>query len=568
MMAQAAGNVYYYDEAPANSAYYDGAGTGAPRLYVKIAATDITANEVKLHVEGIVNRVEQEIVDDTLPMAATAPQIAETSSSAITLSFDVPEGMQADLEIDGMLYENVTSPFIHDSLNPDEEHTYRLRYTNTLGSGEFSEQVSAKTDLDPYRNVISGAVATANSYEDIPGDSYPPQNLVDDDLASQWYSNWDDQKYYTEPKIIDIDLQMAYQLDKLEYINDGTSQILDHEILISKDGVHYEQVDASVWEKQYQNDYEFDGRIARYVRIISHDQRFNSGNEIRIYKVDGTDGFSEADCNGDRILNHDDLTFLKNYMGVDQNNQRLWNQVKEADFSCNGIIDAYDLMFVASRLDGGVRDPQDEVSGMISFTADKTSVKKGDTVTISVNTHDFVNVYALNFELLLDAEKLSSAVCPDNVCTADSPFTAGEFTEGMLDYSKSGETQIEGKDHVRFYGAFSFVGDNGPLQGDGVIATIELTALQDIEEIDMILNDVQVISSGGTIADASWKDDGGEEGPGTDPGEGEKPGEGEDTPKPGDDGDTGVNTQQGMMLALFAAAGASAVIAYRRRQRQ
>lgn len=225
-------------------------------------------------------------------------------------------------------------------------------------------------------------------------------------------------------------------------------------------------------------------------------------------------------------------------------------------------------MFVASRLDGGVRDPQDEVSGMISFTADKTSVKKGDTVTISVNAHDFVNVYALNFELLLDAEKLSSAVCPDNVCTADSPFTAGEFTEGMLDYSKSGETQIEGKDHVRFYGAFSFVGENGPLQGDGVIATIELTALQDIEEIDMILNDVQVISSGRTIADASWKDDGGEEGPGTDPGEGEKPGEGEDTPKPGDDGDTGVNTQQGMMLALFAAAGASAVIAYRRRQRQ
>ena len=564
----AEGNAYYYDEAPRNSAYYDGAGNGAPRLYVKIAATDITANEVKLHVEGIVNRVEQEIVDDTLPMAATAPQIAETSSSAITLSFDVPEGMQADLEIDGMLYENVTSPFIHDSLNPDEEHTYRLRYTNTLGSGEFSEQVSAKTDLDPYRNVISGAVATANSYEDIPGDSYPPQNLVDGDLASQWYSNWDDQKYYTEPKIIDIDLQMAYQLDKLEYINDGTSQILDHEILISKDGVHYEQVDASVWEKQYQNDYEFDGRIARYVRIISHDQRFNSGNEIRIYKVDGTDGFSEADCNGDRILNHDDLTFLKNYMGVDQNNQRLWNQVKEADFSCNGIIDAYDLMFVASRLDGGVRDPQDEVSGMISFTADKTSVKKGDTVTISVNAHDFVNVYALNFELLLDAEKLSSAVCPDNVCTADSPFTAGEFTEGMLDYSKSGETQIEGKDHVRFYGAFSFVGDNGPLQGDGVIATIELTALQDIEEIDMILNDVQVISSGGTIADASWKDDGGEEGPGTDPGEGGKPGEGEDTPKPGDDGDTGVNTQQGMMLALLAAAGASAVIAYRRRQRQ
>lgn len=324
-----------------------------------------------------------------------------------------------------------------------------------------------------------------------------------------------------------------------------------------------------MWEKQYQNDFEFDGRIARYVRIISHDQRFNSGNEIRIYKVDGTDGFSEADCNGDRMLSNDDLTFLKNYMGVDQDNQRLWNQVKEADFSCNGIIDAYDLMFVASRLEGGVRDPKDEVSGMISFTADKTQVKKGDTVTISVNAHDLVNVYALNFELLLDSTKLSSAVCPDNVCTADSPFEAGEFTEGMLDYSKSGETTVDGNDYVRFYGAFSFVGDSGPLQGDGVIATIELKALQDIDDIGMILNDVQVISSGGTIADATWKEDGGEEEPGTKPGEGENPGTGEEeTPKPGDDGDTGIQAQQGTLLALFAAAGAAGMIIWRRKARQ
>lgn len=247
----------------------------------------------------------------------------------------------------------------------------------------------------------------------------------------------------------------------------------------------------------------------------------------------------------------------------------MWNQVKEADFSCNGIIDAYDLMFVASRLEGGVRDPKDEVSGMISFTADKTQIKKGDTVTISVNAHDLVNVYALNFELLLDSTKLSSAVCPDNVCTADSPFKAGEFTEGMLDYSKSGETTVDGNDYVRFYGAFSFVGDSGPLQGDGVIATIELKALQDIDDIGMILNDVQVISSGGTIADATWKEDGGEEETGTKPGEGENPGTGEEeTPKPGDDGDTGIQAQQGTLLALFAAAGAAGMIIWRRKARQ
>ena len=94
---------------------------------------------------------------------------------------------------------------------------------------------------------------------------------------------------------------MAYQLDKLEYINDGTSQILDHEILISKDGVHYEQVDASVWEKQYQNDYEFDGRIARYVRIISHDQRFNSEMCIRDRHAGDDNDFPKS-----QFFHHDD----------------------------------------------------------------------------------------------------------------------------------------------------------------------------------------------------------------------------------------------------------------------
>ena len=101
-----------------------------------------------------------------------------------------------------------------------------------------------------------------------------------------------------------------------------------------------------------------------------------------------------------------------------------------------------------------------------------------------------------------------------------------------------------------------------------MIVTIELKALQDIDDIGMILNDVQVISSGGTIADATWKEDGGEEEPGTKPGEGEKPGTGEEeTPKPGDDGDTGIQAQQGTLLALFAAAGAAGMIIWRRKAR-
>ena len=164
--------------------------------------------------------------------------------------------------------------------------------------------------------MIRDVIGTASS--EIRG--YNASQAVDGDLSTLWYTDWNDPVANNGDKIYTIDLQMAYKLDQLEYYNDGTAQIKNHEIQVSRDGINYKTVEASTWSRDPSGTFDkfvdLNGEIARYVRIVSHDLRHNSANEFRVYKVDGTEGFSEADVSTDGALGEPDLTFMKNYMGV------------------------------------------------------------------------------------------------------------------------------------------------------------------------------------------------------------------------------------------------------------
>ncbi len=87
-------NVYYYNEAPdlnhyatEGSPFADQKIITTPKVMVKLAKTDITANEVKLTVEGFVNAQEKAVnPDDPQLDAADVPIMeAETTDSSITL---------------------------------------------------------------------------------------------------------------------------------------------------------------------------------------------------------------------------------------------------------------------------------------------------------------------------------------------------------------------------------------------------------------------------------------------------------------------------------------------------
>ena len=103
-------NVYYYNEAPdlnhyasEGSPFADQKIITTPKVMVKLAKTDITANEVKLTVEGFVNAQEKAVnPDDPQLDAADVPEMAaEVTDSSITLNWEMADDVNYGMIVDG-----------------------------------------------------------------------------------------------------------------------------------------------------------------------------------------------------------------------------------------------------------------------------------------------------------------------------------------------------------------------------------------------------------------------------------------------------------------------------------
>lgn len=469
--------VWFYDEAY-NMNHYATEGSDfanvemitGPKVFVKTHKTDTTENEVRLTVKGfinaqaaVINEADQEIKAEDVPLLT-----AEASDSVITLSREENEAHDYSLIIDGNTaapYNNVTSPFRHDSLNPDEEHTYQLVASNT----KFEQAGPVQrftTAADPYKNVVNGITVQTNSQYGGNVGGYPAFYAVDGDESTLWYTNWDDPVTYSGTKWIIMDLHDAYELDQLEYFNNGTAQIKNHEIQVSLDGVNWKTVEQSVWERKAENRIftDLSGARARYVKLISYDKHHNSCNEIHIYKKDGSSAFNPGSSQKNETITEADLTFLENYMGTSAaETGGAWMQSEPGDINYNNEIDAYDLAFTMSQR--GLEPDNRRAGGKLSVSLDKTSLKAGETATLTVTGSGLKDIYAFGGRLTLGADTLS-AVEITSALTGD----AAE----MKDFSK---VQSGSKDYVL---AASFDGAHAGLQGDHTLMTLNIRAKGDV----------------------------------------------------------------------------------------
>lgn len=101
------------------------------------------------------------------------------SNKQITLTWTVPAGTTSvDLEVDGVVRTNVTSPQLHTGLLGNTSHDYRIRGNNISGAGAWSSIVSATTPLPapPPKTIDSGGPSTTytDSY-----DGETPSSLFD-----------------------------------------------------------------------------------------------------------------------------------------------------------------------------------------------------------------------------------------------------------------------------------------------------------------------------------------------------------------------------------------------------
>lgn len=475
-------NMYFYDQEPNLNKYAtEGSDfanveiTTTPKVYVKVEATDVTKNEVELTVNDFINTQDidkNEVNKDlTIPTNFAAPEDRITSTS-IGLTWDAVEGATTyDVEIDGVIYNNITSnEYTHLNLNYDTVYNYRVRSVNSDGHSEWSEKISPRTALDPYRNVPKDmeAIWTGGQYSS----DYPSKSLDGDD-SSQFHSagNAIDQPFI-------VDMKKAYTLEKLELLfrANGNGSVKRMEIYSSLDGVTYTKVFSNaddsgneVWTTDGEvKTINFDTPInARYFKLVTKESigNFLAMREFRPYKVDGTEGKIVGDWNNSGSIEEGDLTFLQNYTGLTSVDAD-WNYVSSADLNGNKIIDAYDIAYVSSKLEGGVNPSDDEMAGELMLVPSKTELKAGETFTVDVVGVGLSDVNAFSAELSLDASKYEIVGTP----------TSTILTSTMKNLSKV-RAHSDGTQNI--YAVFANVGDSIKIKGTDSVARITLKAKTD-----------------------------------------------------------------------------------------
>lgn len=476
-------NMYFYDETPNLNKYATEGSefaeveiTTTPKVYVKVDKTNVKQNEVKLTVEGFVNTqdITKNEVNENLsvPSNFRAPEEGITSES-IQLNWDEVEGATSyDLEIDGMIFNNIkTNEYIDSGLNYDTEYSYRVRSVNKDGHSEWSELMTVRTDLDPYRNVPKDMKVEWKwgQYS-----SEKPENAVDGDDSSQFHS-----KDSAIDKPFIIDMQKAYTIEKLDLLfrKNGNGSVKRAEIYSSLDGVNYEKVFSNAQGSNVPA-WATDGEVktinfnkpikARYFKVVTKESvgNFMAMREFRPYKVDGTNGQVVGDWNNSGTIEEGDLVFLENYAGLTTADAD-WGYVSMADLNNNGLIDAYDISYVASKLEGGVKPSEGvELEGEVMLVPSKQELVAGETFTVDVVGTGLSDINAFSVEIPLDASKYEYVKTEGTIATS-----------GMKNLSK---VRVHTDNTQHAYVNFTNIGDNVKVSGTDTIARVTLKAKQNI----------------------------------------------------------------------------------------
>ena len=495
---EAGTNMYFYDESPnlnkystEGSDFEDVKITTTPKVYAKVEATDVTTNAVELTVNDFINvqDMDKNQLNENLdvPSNFAAPE-EEITPETVTLTWNaVEDATSYDVEIDGIVFKGITeNQYVSLGLEYDTVYNYRVRSVNADGYSEWSEKLSPRTELDPFRNVPKDMVTIWNEGN---WSSDEPANAVDGDENSQFHSSG---SAIDRPFI--IDMQKAYEIEKLDLLfrAHGNGSVKRAEIYSSLDGITYEKVFTNAsdsgnaaWATDGQaNSIEFENPInARYFKIVTKESigNFLTMREFRPYKVDGTDGKVVGDWNNSGTIESGDLTFLQNYTGLSSVDAD-WDYVAAADLNANGLIDAYDIAYVASMLEGGVVETETEMAGELMLIPSKTDIKAGEKITVDVVGTGLADINAFGAEISLPSDKFE---------LAEGGVRQTIATAGMMNLSK---VRVHSDSTQDLYVMLTNVGENLKLKGTESVAKFEVIAKEDMTW-DMEMTHALVVDS-------------------------------------------------------------------------
>lgn len=404
-------NTFFYDAAPnlnqfatKGSAFEKIVITKNPQLLVKVAATDVTTNAVTLTVNGFVFAPVNSLLKSSGNLTGPAnAAVTDTNRQAFTLKPTWKRVVNADyydIDFNGQLYTHITDTgLLVDDLQPEVHYTFKLRAVNKTGHSAWTT-FTAATKMNPLQFAIKGIVGQCTTDAEEDTELF---NLFDFDETSMWHTRWDAKAV---PFDVIMDLRSINQLDKIQYLprSRGNGIWLKGAVLYGDDGTNWHKAGSFEWSKTGDTKtFAFtDHPTARYIKIAVTDavNAFGSGRELYVFKVPGSESFIPGDINNDHKIDNNDLTSYINYTGLQKGDADFDGYISKGDVNKNGLIDAYDISTVATRLDGGVNtNTKDSLAGKLELSTNKTTYNKNDIVEINVKGVGLSSVNALGFSL-------------------------------------------------------------------------------------------------------------------------------------------------------------------------
>ena len=410
-------NMYYFEAQPELNQFAtpgtkaaEASIKGAPRLMVKIAATDITKNEIKVTVEGYQFAEGDPLVQKTGALVAPAITFTEENIEpyALTPSWEMQaEADYYEIEFEGMLYSTIRDNKLRfEDLEAETEYTFRMRAVNASGASKWAE-VKVQTLSNPLEFAIPG-IKGETTCKNQPGQGI--NKFFDYDEASVWHTDWAGGAI---PFTMEIDLGGVNVLDKLVYLpreDGGNGTLLQGSISYSTDRKNWSEPSAFTWAPDGTvKTITFDGKSsARYMKmdITAARGNFGSGRELYIFKVPGTETVLQGDINHDNRVDMDDFTSYMNYTGLRAGDSDFDGYISGGDINKNGLIDAYDIATVGVAVRGGVRTyGMGTLGGSLELVAPK-SIREGEEVKVIIRGNGLNEVNAWSVALPYDPELL------------------------------------------------------------------------------------------------------------------------------------------------------------------
>lgn len=470
-------NVYFYDAKPnlnkfatKGSEFEKVVVAKNPQLLVKLAATDITASQTTLKINGFVFAPADNAKVTSGPLVAPKAQITEENTASYTLKPTWSKVENADyyeIEFDGMNYSTIRgTELLFEGLNVETDYGFKIRAVNKDGFSDWSA-FSATTKKDPLEFAIHGIVGETTAANQ--GRSL--RRLFDFEEGELWHTRYNEKAV---PFDLVMDLKTINQVEKFHYVprdNAGNGTVLKGVVFYSMDKENWIEAGAFDWKRDNEvKVFTFaQAPTIRYIKISVTEAvgNYGSGRELYVFRVPGTESYLPGDINNDKQVDENDLTSYINYTGLRSGDADFEGYISNGDLNRNGLIDAYDISVVATQLDGGAKGTKDEkAEGGISIHTSKRSYAQGEMVEVLVKGTGLRAVNALSFAL------------PYN--PADYEFV-GIQPLGMKAMENLTNDRLHTNGVKSLYPTFVNVGERETLEGDADLFVIKFKARRNVK---------------------------------------------------------------------------------------